>query len=383
MSVAGTSLTEQELDKATLLFVDDEKRVLSSMRAMFRRDYHVFIADNGAEALEIIDRERIDVIISDQRMPKMTGVELLCTVKDKAPSVMRILLTGYADLEAIEASINEGEVFRYLMKPCPPDDLKKAISMAVEAVRSGVPVTPQSATATEAGAKVEAPVAAATAGAQNAETGELIPFPNTRNTPNRTATVHQLPGSLKAAPKNTAAPAEEKAKPATPAPSGSPVDILLLSRDKDLQATIVEAVSDHEVVRAATVELALEALANRRVGVMITDLTVDSAELETLTKTLKAEVPELVTIIASERSDAHTLISLINEGQIYRFLLKPVAKGQCRLWLTSAVRKFEELAGSGDALARHRVEVDDQVRSSGLFGRVKAGLDALRSRLRG
>ena len=356
MSVPGNKPKEQSRNKATLLFVDDEKRVLSSMRAMFRRDYHVFIADNGQEALEIIDREPIDVVISDQRMPKMTGVELLSTVKEQAPAVMRILLTGYADLEAIEASINEGEVFRYLMKPCPADDLKKAIAMAVDAVRNGSTIA-------------EAPTEEAdTAGPS--ETGELIPFPGKRRQPPPSATIHPLPFRKP----------DLTAPSATKLPGSSTVDILLLSRDKDLQSTISKAVGESELIRATSLELALEALSNRRVGVMITDITVDSAELEALTKALKAEVPQLVTIIASERSDAHTLISLINEGQIYRFLLKPVSPGQCRLWLTSAIRKFEELAGTGESTARYKV---DAAEDSGLLQRMKAGLERLRLRLEG
>ncbi len=367
MSVASTERTEQSQDKATLLFVDDEKRVLSSMRATFRRDYQVFIADNGEEALQIIDREPVDVIISDQRMPKMTGVELLCTVKERAPEVMRILLTGYADLEAIEASINEGEVFRYLMKPCPPDDLKKAIAQAVEAVRSESPEVEEiELEALEPLESLEEQTPDASG------TGELIPFPNARRRPS--ATVHQLPQKAKR-PKPT--PAAKGARP------HSGVEVLLLSRDKNLQATISEVAGEHEVVRATSVELALEALSNRRVGVMITDITVDSSELENLTKTLKAEVPELVTIIASERSDAHTLISLINEGQIYRFLLKPVSRGQCKLWLSSAIRKFDELAGSEASLARYRVDVSKEAAGSGLLQRMKVGLDRFRSRLKG
>jgi DNA-binding NtrC family response regulator len=372
MSAVGNSITEQNHDKATLLFVDDEKRVLSSMRAMFRRDYHVFIADSGREALKIIEQERIDVIISDQRMPKMTGVELLCTVKERAPSVMRILLTGYADLEAIEASINEGEVFRYLMKPCPPDDLKKAVAMAVEAVRSGGPGVE------EIELESLGPLDEEDGISPSSESGELIPFPNSRRKP-QSATVHQLPRKQAKVADRSRKSRPQVRKKASAKPA---VDILLLSRDKELQAIIAEAISDHEVVRAVSVDQALEALTNRRVGVMITDITVDSAELETLTKTLKAEVPELVTVIASERSDAHTLISLINEGQIYRFLLKPVPRGQCRLWLTSAVKKFEALANSEEALARYRVSVGEDAPESGLLTRMKAGLNKLRSRLR-
>ena len=177
MSVADKRLPAEDSDRATLLFVDDERRVLSSMRAMFRRDYDVLVADNGREALQIVDRESVDVIISDQRMPGMTGVEFLTEVKDRCPEVMRILLTGYADLQAIEASINEGEVFRYLMKPCPPDDLKKAIALAVEAAR-----------AAESGQTAESESASTT----QAEPAELIPFPRSRRPEKPTATVHSI-----------------------------------------------------------------------------------------------------------------------------------------------------------------------------------------------
>ena len=122
--------------KPALLFVDDERRVLTSMRAMFRRDYDVVLANSGDEAVEVLQgRDDIHVVVSDQRMPGMTGVELLSVVKEKYPSSMRILLTGYADLEAVEAAINESEVFRYLMKPCPTDELKDAVRLAVQAAR--------------------------------------------------------------------------------------------------------------------------------------------------------------------------------------------------------------------------------------------------------
>ena len=105
---AATSVPAQS--RANLLFVDDERRVLNSMRAMFRRQYNIFLANSGEEALEVLESETIDVVVSDQRMPGMTGVEVLKAFKDHAPNAMRILLTGYADQQAIADSINEGEV---------------------------------------------------------------------------------------------------------------------------------------------------------------------------------------------------------------------------------------------------------------------------------
>ena len=361
MAFADSTVSDGNLHKATLLFVDDERRVLSSMRAMFRREYHVFVADSGQEALEIVDREKIDVVISDQRMPKMTGVEFLCAVKEKSPDAMRILLTGYADLEAIEASINDGEVFRYLMKPCPPDDLKKAIAMAVEATRDREP-------------DVEEIELQALEPRKSGEPAELIPFPGGKRPPRTKATVHPI--------RATAEPLKPVVGRRRQAGSSNRVDILVLSKDKALHAAVVEVAGEHEVVRALSVDQALEALSKNRVGVMITDITADGSDLESLTKALKQEVPELVTIIASERSDAHTLISLINEGQIYRFLLKPISKGQCRLWVTSAIRKFTELAGNAREVARYRVATVEDPAQTGWLESFRIGLQKLRARLK-
>ena len=120
----------QEVPKPKLLFVDDEQRVLNSMRIMFRRKFELYLASHGAEALDIVKAEDIDVIIADHRMPRMTGVEVLTAVRNLSPRTVRILLTGYADLDAVEGSINESEVFRFLTKPCAPDELKRTIALA-------------------------------------------------------------------------------------------------------------------------------------------------------------------------------------------------------------------------------------------------------------
>ena len=128
----------QQAPKPKLLFVDDEQRVLNSMRIMFRRKFELYLASHGAEALEIVKAEDIDVIIADHRMPRMTGVEVLTAVRALSPRTVRILLTGYADLDAVEGSINESEVFRFLTKPCPPEQLRETIELAAK-VAQGAP----------------------------------------------------------------------------------------------------------------------------------------------------------------------------------------------------------------------------------------------------
>jgi serine/threonine-protein kinase len=117
--------------KALILFVDDEERILTALRSVFRAKYHVFTATNGPEALEFARKFKLHVVVSDQRMPDMSGVELLRLIKEASPHTMRILLTGYSDLAAIVGSINEGEVYRFISKPWDTREIQKTISEAV------------------------------------------------------------------------------------------------------------------------------------------------------------------------------------------------------------------------------------------------------------
>ncbi len=116
-----------------ILFVDDEKQILSSLNRVFMDDaFEVFTADSGSKALEILKKVRMDLIVSDQRMPEMNGVEFLKLSKKYSPHAVRIILTGYADINAAISSINEGEVYRYIAKPWNNDELKNTIVTALE-----------------------------------------------------------------------------------------------------------------------------------------------------------------------------------------------------------------------------------------------------------
>lgn len=134
--------------KARVLFVDDEERILNALRSVFRMNYQVFTAGNGAEALEIVAQHQPHVVVSDQRMPEMTGVELLRQVKEAAPTTVRLLLTGYSDLAAIVGSVNEGEVFRFVSKPWDNQEIQKIIgdaaAIALELAQTAItpPIVP-------------------------------------------------------------------------------------------------------------------------------------------------------------------------------------------------------------------------------------------------
>ncbi len=126
---SGTPLTATR--RPALLFVDDEERVVNALRSVFKDSYRVVTATGGEQALGMVRRERFHVIVSDQRMPGMLGVDLLREVKGIAPNSVRILLTGYSDLAAIVGSVNEGEVYRFIHKPWHQEDLIATVAEAV------------------------------------------------------------------------------------------------------------------------------------------------------------------------------------------------------------------------------------------------------------
>lgn len=117
--------------KAKILFVDDEERILNALKSIFRSRYHVFTATSGDQAFEFLQKFRVHLIVSDQRMPGMLGVELLRRAKELSPNTVRILLTGYSDLASIVGSINEGEVYRFINKPWNNQDIQGVVAEAV------------------------------------------------------------------------------------------------------------------------------------------------------------------------------------------------------------------------------------------------------------
>lgn len=120
-------------DRARILIVDDEQAILETMEFTFEGDYDVLTAPSAPEALRVLDANApIAAVITDQRMPEMTGVEFLARVCERHPNTTRIILTGYADGDAMVRAINEGHVYAYVTKPWEPDDLKQLVHRAVE-----------------------------------------------------------------------------------------------------------------------------------------------------------------------------------------------------------------------------------------------------------
>lgn len=288
--------------RPVVLFVDDEARILRSLRLLFRQRAEVLATTSGTEALQWVGEREIDVVVSDQRMPGMTGVELLREVRRRSPRSMRILLTGYADLSAIVASVNEGEIFRFVEKPWEPQHLLDVVEQAARVARS---------------------VAARTV------------------------------------------------SPAAPAAPVAGPHVLVLDRDAETLETVRGLLpAGTRLLHAAELEQALAALAEHDTAVLVADLP-PGGEIADALKTLKQYSPRTQTIVAARFADARVLIGLINQGQVFRFLPKPLSRELLRRSLAAALERHADLVRAPEMQQRHAVEaVPGVAPSAGLSTRL-------------
>ena len=271
-----------------VLCVDDEPNILRSLQWLLQKEFEVMTAPGGPEGLELVRKNDFDVVISDQRMPGMIGSEFLREVRKLSPRTMRILLTGYSDLQAILNSVNESEVFRFINKPWNISELPKVVREAAAISHS--------------------------------------------------------------------APAAQTPEPETSSPQ--PGETILVIDDDPSMAAVVEGLVGEraKIIRAANLAEAIAAFNSAEIGVILADTRVGNMDSTRLLKMLKSEHPDIVSVVSSAESDVDAVISLINQGQIYRFVPKPVKGGHLKLVMTSAMLKRKELRENPDAVARHRVE---------------------------
>lgn len=275
----------------TVLFVDDEERILRSLRMLFRGKYNVLLTTSGREAIEIVRSRAVHAVVSDQRMPEMLGVDLLREVRNVSPATMRLLLTGYSDLQSIVASVNEGEIFRFVEKPWQPQYLMDVVEQAVQIAQQEI-------------AAARAPVI-------------------------RSALV------------------------------ASPVALKLLVIDEDAETfRIVRSFAGErsEVHYATTVETALIALSEHDIAIVIADVKHRQDDVAGALKTLKRYNPSTLTIALSQLRDSSVLIDLINQGQVYRFLPKPLSRELLRRSLQSALDHYAKIKMAPLLVRRHAVE---------------------------
>jgi DNA-binding NtrC family response regulator len=352
---------EQVAARPRLLFVDDEQRVLNSMRIMFRRQFELFLASHGAEALDIVRDKDIDVIVADHRMPKMTGVEVLSKVRALSPRTVRILLTGYADLDAVEGSINDSEVFRFLTKPCAPQQLRETIELAAKLAREApAPAAPEPLTPGEA---IEIILESDTV----TEVTQASAAPAERTA---TTAVLEKP--------NFAPPPAAADAPAPRPKLAAGLGIVVFSTDTEVIDVVQKSVRGRlPVYTAGNIVQVVKYLTEQRPGVLVTDISADKAAIQSMTARLKEHLPQLVTIAVSQHRDVLDMVWLINHGQIFRFLRKPLSAGRTAISLQAALQHHRLLLKNPELAKRH--EVDTSVMAdAGVVDGVLAKLKGLK-----
>ena len=120
------------MNKINILYVDDEVGNLTAFKASFRRDYNIHIAESPIEGKEILQNNDIEIILTDQRMPEMNGVDFLESIIEEFPDPIRILVTGYSDIDVVIEAVNKGNIYKYISKPWDNDNLKTNINQAFE-----------------------------------------------------------------------------------------------------------------------------------------------------------------------------------------------------------------------------------------------------------
>ena len=116
--------------KHCLLIVDDEPNVCESVHDLLRREFRVLKAHSAQEGFRLMQEEEVHIVMSDQRMPQISGVELLTSVKARHPQAIRMLFTGFAELESVIAAVNQGHIFQFVRKPWQPEELLLAVRQA-------------------------------------------------------------------------------------------------------------------------------------------------------------------------------------------------------------------------------------------------------------
>ncbi|WP_298909872.1 response regulator [uncultured Psychrobacter sp.] len=284
------------MQKPKIAFIDDEPRILRSLKMHFRQSHDVFITTDASELMKYVSEHDVQVVISDQRMPDKQGTEVLRDIKAASPNTLRILLTGYADLNAVIDSVNEGEIYRYITKPWQNDELKQIVNKATEIAQQTQEIT------------------------QNTMQGN---------------DTQQVSGGR----------------------TGSNRNILVLDDDESVYQQIKSHFkSAYTVSWASNLEQAAKLLQKKRFGVTITDSTLNKENITPIVYALKNIQPDLMVLMLTEFKDAHMVIDLINKGQVYRCLPRPTNFSIMSISLDRAFDHHERLVQQPILAARHHVE---------------------------
>ena len=316
--------------KHCLLVVDDEPDVCDSVHDLLRREFRVLKANGAQEGFRIMQEEEVHIIMTDQRMPRITGVELLEKVKSKNPLAVRMLFTGYADLESIIAAINQGHVYQFLRKPWQPEDLLSAVRQAAIEYERIIAQSEEADRLRSEIADLQHRVEALE-GEVHRLRGSIAPHPDPDH--------HRRP---------TRGPEPVVAVEPSISPTQHPPTrhtLLIVDDEPDVLDSLRHLFHrTYRVVTAESGEQALEALGRQEVHVILSDQRMPGMTGDALLGFARRLYPDAIRMLFTGYADLEAVIKAVNEGHIFRYIVKPWDPEELQSVIRQAVEQYDLLA---------------------------------------
>ncbi len=274
-----------------ILLIDDEPMILTSLTRLLEDDFDVMTAQDGVKALELVSKTSFKVVICDQRMPGLQGHEVLRKIRDISPKTIRILLTGYSDLDAIINSVNAGEVFRYINKPWKSEHLMNTIRLGIQIYDK----------------------------------------------------INDLQSTVA-----KASPASGTVNPVHIEVEEKQGDVLFVDYSPAEARKLAEQFGNKfNITLATSVDEAFKEMAQKPVSVIVSNVVFDDGvDGISFLNTIKKEYPQTVTVILTEVKDATLAVRSINELQVFKYLIKPTDETVIEKTISDGILQSKAIRGN-------------------------------------
>jgi response regulator RpfG family c-di-GMP phosphodiesterase len=301
--------------KHTLLVVDDEPDVCDSVHDLLRKEFKVLKARSAAEGMKLMEANEVHIIMTDQRMPQVTGVELLTKIRKGHPRAVRMLFTGYADLESIIAAINQGHIFQFLKKPWEPQELEAAVRQAAK------------------------------------EYDRII---------DQSDELHRLHDEIEGLWKRVATLETQVVR--GPKNSNKPPamhTLLVVDDEPDVCDSVHDLLrKEFNVLKARSAAEGIKLMETNEVHIIMTDQRMPQVTGVELLSKIRAGHPQAVRMLFTGYADLESIITAINQGHIFQFLKKPWDPQELQGAVHQAAAEYDRLLEQADEMRRLQDEIE-------------------------
>ncbi len=300
----------------TLLVVDDEPDVCDSVHDLLRKQYKVLKAPSAAEGYKLMEAEEVHIIMTDQRMPQVTGVELLKRIRAGHPKAVRLLFTGYADLDSIITAINQGHIFQFLKKPWQPEELEAAVREAAQ----------------EYDRLVEHSVSMQRFHEEIKQLWERVAALESEKS-------HLQRSHMKPPSKHT---------------------LLVVDDEPDVCDSVHDLLRrEFKVLKAKSAAEGYKVMETEEVHIIMTDQRMPQVTGVELLKRIRAGHPQAVRMLFTGFADLEAIIAAINQGHIFQFLKKPWQPEELEAAVREAAQEYDRLVEQADTLQELQTEIGE------------------------